>query len=132
MRSPVVGTISRRRFARGMISALVGALAITLPWLVRPATPADFGALLRRRASAERIGRRYLATLPADMDKSRLLVMSPALDQALNVVRHQPEVAAGLLRQGINEDFSRADTIVVDGWVLAATEARLCAIIALA
>jgi hypothetical protein len=129
---PVAGTISRRRFARGMIPTLIGSLAITLPWLARAAMPANFGALIRRWESAERIGRRYLAMLPADTDKSRLVAMSPALDHALRAVRHQPEVAAGLLRQGINDDFRRADTVIVDGWVLAATEARLCAVIALA
>jgi hypothetical protein len=117
---------------RGMIPALIGSLVVALPWLTRPAPPATFGALLRHRASAERIGRRYLATLPAGTDKSRLFVMSPALDHALRAVPHQPEVAADLLRQGINNDFRRADTVIVDGWVLASTEARFCALVALA
>jgi hypothetical protein len=129
---PVAGTISRRRFTRGLIPALIGSLAITLPWLPRAAIPAHFSALLRHVAGAERIGRRYLAMLPADVDRSRLLSMSPALNCALRAVRHQPEVAAGLLRRGINEDFRRADTVIVDGWVLAATEARFCAVLALA
>jgi hypothetical protein len=132
MRFPVAGSISRRRFTRGTIPTLVGSLAIALPWLTHPATPATLGALLRHRASAERIGRRYLATLPAGTDDSRLFAMSPALDHVLRAVRHQPEVAADLLRQGINDDFRRADTVIVDGWVLAATEARFCALVALA
>jgi hypothetical protein len=115
-----------------MLPALIGTLAIPLSWLTRAATPADLGALLRRRAGAERIGRRYLATLPAGTDKPRLLAMSPAVDRASCVVRRQPEVAAVLLRRGIDEDFRRANTVIVDGWVLAATEARLCAVVALA
>ncbi len=115
-----------------MIPALFASLAIAPPWLPRPATPENFDGLIRRRESAERIGRRYLATLPADTDRSRLLAMSPALDCALRAVRHRPEIAAGLLRQGINDDFSHANTVVVDGWVLAVTEARLCAVVALA
>jgi len=114
-----------------MVPALIGSLAITLPRLTRVALPADFGALVRHRASAERIGRRYLATLPADTDRSRLLMMSPALDRTLRTVRHEPAAAAELLRRGIKDDFRRADTVIVDGWVLAATEARLCAVIAL-
>jgi len=129
---PVAGTISRRRFACGMIPALIGSLAVTLPWLARVAMPANFGALIRRRESAERIGRRYLAMLPADTDRSRLLAMSPALDCALRAVQHRPEIAAGLLRQGIRDDFRHANTVIVDGWVLAVTEARLCAVVALA
>jgi len=128
----VAGTMSRRRFAGGMIPALIGSLAVTLPWLARAAMPANFDALIRHWASAERIGRRYLAMLPADTDRLRLLTMSPALDRALQAIRHEPEVAVRLLRQGIEDDFRHADTVIVDGWVLAATEARLCAVIALA
>ncbi len=123
--------MSRRRFARGMIRALIGSLVTTLPWLTRAALPADLGAIVRHRASAERIGRRYLATLPADTDRSRLLMMSPVLDRTLRTVRHEPAAAAELLRRGINDDFRRADTVIVDGWVLASTEAHLCAVIAL-
>lgn len=129
---PVAGTVSRRRFSRGAIGALFGSLALALPLPVRAALPANFGALLRHRASAERIGRRYLAMLPADTDRSRLLTMSPVLGRASQAVRHEPEIAATLLRQGIKDDFRRADTVIVDGWVLAATEARLCAVVALA
>jgi len=132
MRFSVAGTTSRRRFARGMLPALIGSFAIPLPWLARMAAPTNLGALLRKRAGAERIGRRYLATLPVGTDKARLLAMSPALEHASRAVRHQPEVAAALLRRGISDDFCRANTIIVDGWVLAATEARFCAVVALA
>lgn len=132
MRFSVAGTTSRRRFARGMLPALIVSFAIPLPWLTRAAAPANLGALLRKRAGAERIGRRYLATMPVGTDKARLLAMSPALDHAACAVRHQPEVAAALLRRGINDDFRHANTVIVDGWVLAATEARLCAVVALA
>jgi hypothetical protein len=129
---PVAGTVSRRRFSRGVAGALLGSFAIALPLRARAAMPANFGALLRHRASAERIGRRYLAMLPVDTDRSRLLTMSPILNRALQAVRHEPEAAAALLRQSIRDDFRRADTVMVDGWVLAATEARLCAAVALA
>jgi hypothetical protein len=131
MRSPVAGTMPRRRFARALMSVLTGGLAIALPW-PRAEARADPGTLLRHRASAERIGRRYLATLPAGTDESRLLAMSPVLHHVLRAVRHRPEAAADLLRRSIDEDFRRADTVIVDGWVLAATEARFCAVVALA
>ena len=126
---PVAGTVSRRRFFCGAIGALFGSLAIAL---ARAAMPANLDALLRHRAGAQRIGRRYLAMLPADADRSRLLTMSPMLGHALRAVREGPEAAAALLQQGIREDFGRADTVIIDGWVLAATEARLCAVVALA
>jgi hypothetical protein len=131
MRPSVAGTIPRRRFACAVMSALTGGLAIALPW-PHAETRAGLGALLRHRASAERIGRRYLATLPAGTDESRLRAMSPVLGQVLRAVQHRPEVAADLLRRSIDEDFRRGDTVIVNGWVLAATEARFCAVVALA
>src|SRR6266850_3950590 len=105
---PVAGTVSRRRFFCGTIGALFGGLAIALPLLARGTLAANYGALLRHWASAERIGRRYLAMLPADTDKSRLLTMSPMLGRALQAIPDGPEAAAALLRQGIEDDFRRA------------------------
>ena len=125
------GAVSRRRFGLGMVAMLFGGLASAVPWLGHPAMSTDPGALVHHRASAERIGRRYLAMLPADTDRPRLRMLSRALDRALQANRYEPELAARLLRQGIDEDFRRGDTVVVDGWVLAVTEARLCAVIAL-
>jgi hypothetical protein len=114
-----------------MVAALIGSLAIAMPWPRWGQAPADLGMLIQRRASAERIGRRYLATLPPDTDEFRLRKMSRTLDHALQIGPHEPARAARLLREGIDEDFRRADTVVVDGWVLAVTEARFCAVIAL-
>jgi hypothetical protein len=53
------------------------------------------------------------------------------LRRVVRLTRREPQAAARLLRQGIYDDFRRADTVVVDGWILARTEARLCALIAL-
>lgn len=128
---PAAGTLSRRRFARDMFAALIGSLAIALPALPRTTLAADLAALVGRRESAERIGRRYLATLSADIGRLHLLGASPMLRRVVRATRREPQAAARLLRQGIDDDFRRADTVVVDGWVLARTEARLCALIAL-
>lgn len=114
-----------------MIAALTGGLAVALPGLARATLAPDLAALVGRRESAERVGRRYLAMLPADIDRSHLLETSPMLRHAARATQREPQAAARLLRQGIDDDFRRADTVVVDGWVLARTEARLCALIAL-
>ena len=114
------------------MGALAGSLTIALPLSAHLAMPANIDRLLRHRASAERIGRRYLAMLPSGTDRSRLLTMSPILDRALRAARDGPDAAIALLRQGIADDFRRADTVIIEGWVLAATEARFCAVIALA
>jgi hypothetical protein len=123
--------MSRRGFVRGVIPGTFVGLTATLSSLTRATILESVDTLIRHRASAARVGRRYLATLPAGTDKSRLLAMSPAIDVALRTVRRQPAHAAGLLQQGITDDFRRTDITIVDGWVLAATEARLCAVVAL-
>lgn len=114
-----------------MVVALIGSLAVAVPGRARVAPGSDLGALVGRRESAERVGRRYLAMLPRGTGRSQIVKSSPALDRAWRATRRKPEFAARLLRQGIEDDFRRADTVVVDGWVLALTEARLCAIVAL-
>ena len=131
MRFPAAGIGSRRRFARGMMTALIGGLAMAVPGVARVAPDPDLGALVGRRESAERVGRRYLAMLPAGTGRHQLLNANPTLDRALRKTHRRPEVAARLLRQGIDDDFRHADTVVVDGWVLSRTEACLCAIVAL-
>jgi hypothetical protein len=35
------------------------------------------------------------------------------------------------LRARCRQDFARGDTVLIDGWVLARTECRLCALVAL-
>lgn len=98
--------------------------------MARPAWPAlpfprDFFPDL---ASARRIGRRYLASLPSSLDKNAILGASPALAKAIEA---SPQVRAALLRRSVAEDFRRGDVAIVDGWVLSASEARLCALAAL-
>ena len=88
----------------------------------------DAGALFRDRPSAERIGRRYLASPMAEPDRNAILAASPRLERALAAPREQ---IARQLRRTIAVDFRRGDVAVVDGWVLAKSEARLCALVAL-
>lgn len=131
MRSSDAGIISRRGCVGGLAAALIVGTAVTRAGQVDAVAPAEFHGLIRHRASAARIGRRYLATLPSTPDRSRLLEMSPALGRILQATSRSRALAADLLRTTIADDFRRADTVVVDGWVLSATEARLCAVIAL-
>lgn len=68
------------------------------------------------------VGARYLATHPDDADPEALLAALPPVDG-------DPTAAAAAL---VRSDFARGDTVVVDGWVLARSEARASAILALA
>ncbi|HTO82362.1 MAG TPA: hypothetical protein VMQ73_09010 [Methylomirabilota bacterium] len=119
------GAASRRHLLRVALGAAAGALA---GLIARPAPRAAAGALFRDRPSAERIGRRYLASLTAEPDRNAILAASPRLDRALAAPVEQ---TARQLRQAIAVDFRHGDVAVVDGWVLAKSEAHLCALVAL-
>ena len=67
------------------------------------------------------VGTRYVQTHPDDADLDTLLASFPEIDG------YPLDAAAALGR----EEFRRGDTVVVDGWVLARSEARAAAVIAL-
>lgn len=68
------------------------------------------------------VGTRYLATHPDENDLATLLAALPPVDD-------DPVTAAAAR---LRDDFARGETVVVDGWVLARSEARAAAILALA
>lgn len=76
-----------------------------------------------RRAGGD-IGRLYLAAHPEENDRERLAGELLAGGGARN---------AHMLRRKIQDlrvrDFSREDTVIIRGWVLARVEARVCALV---
>jgi len=86
-------------------------------------------ALFGSPSSARAIGRRYLTIRPEEASAAILVEA---------IVRDHP--CAGtterqlrdLMRRAIRDDFACGDTVTLDGWVLSVTEARLCALAALA
>lgn len=125
--------IGRRR---AMASLGVGGLALAV------ASKADIASLSSRDAgvpvatwlrsmiadleSARRIGQAYLQSAPEDADRDRLLAdLFPRLEPEAGDRR---DSFAARCRQ----DFADGATVRVDGWVLSRTEARLCALAALA
>jgi hypothetical protein len=84
--------------------------------------------LLRDRASARRVGAAYLAAHPEEASPERLL---QALRSALGPVDAAPAaVLRHRLAARVRDDFARADVVVVRGWWLSRTEARLAALVA--
>lgn len=70
--------------------------------------------------SAAAVGRRYLETLPRDNDRAALRA------ELIPLLEHD-----GLAR--IRErEFAAGETVILGGWVLTRTEARICALAALA
>jgi hypothetical protein len=121
------GAVSRRHVVRLACGAAAGGVTAAIAPPSR-AEATRLAGLFRDGASASRVGHRYLATLASDADRTTILAASPALEPVLRASRRG---AAALLRQAVAEDFQRGNTVVVDGWVLAAAEARLCALVAL-
>lgn len=111
------------------------AAALALPSLAVAAGPVPAQALveaLDRPESARQVGLRVLAALP---DPSRDALVAELAAAAGLAVEAVPAIDRSLLRSRLDAaraaDFRRGDTVRVQGWVLASTEARLCALAAL-
>lgn len=117
------------RLRRGVIAPALAAIFATPPHhnAGKDMLPPD--PFWQYRDRAEAIGYLYLEREPAERDANDLL-------------RHLPEMAAGFdagsadeIREALEErrkaDFIGGDTVLLDGWIVARTEARLCALAAL-
>jgi hypothetical protein len=73
------------------------------------------------------LGRRYRDLVPAERDAAALraaILASRPLSERLGLTQ-------GSMPEQIRRDFSRGQTVVLDGWLLAQTEARQCALYSL-
>jgi hypothetical protein len=119
--------MGRRRWLRGFAAAVValscGSALVGRPLsfgnLDVPAWLASFGGdFLGNRAALKQLGAAYLAMHPDEGSLrrlSRLLSANGTKSMRLHLI------------EGIAEDWVEHDVTVVDGWVLARTEARICA-----
>lgn len=122
-------------------AAAAGAAAVESlrPWrvlvTVTPARPgARLSGLLGHRASAARIGRTYLSVTSAEADAAVLIAR---IAEAVPGGRAAVEQASSdqlraLLLEAARRDYDAGRLVRVDGWLLAASECRLCALAALA
>jgi len=116
-----------------MLAWSAGAIGAALAWAPAAAAPAlsdpaAFRTALRT-ALAElhdpaRLGRSYLAARPFEADRA-------ALARALGTVGASAPTIASRLDLQRRRDFARGEIVVVEGWVLARSEARACALLAL-
>lgn len=131
--------LTRRRLLVAMLGLAAPLAAARLsPWRalaagVRP-TPAErLAALLADRRAARRFGRGYLALAPHEADRSRLVghiaaalpAGAPALETASD------DALRRLVADATVRDFAACRLVNLEGWYLALTEARLCALAAL-
>ncbi len=129
---------SRRRFLRlaGWITAAVG---VPLPVVAHTEHPSvaiqarRLIAALGAHESRRRIGTAYLRRHRGESDTGALVTAVIAAHPRL--ARHLRQGEAGALRAalqaGVQRDFARGDTAMVNGWLLSRTEARLCALVAI-
>ena len=129
-----------RPITRKRLLAAAGGLALPLavaplrPWAalvdVAPASPAArLAGLLADQDSAAAVGRAYLDSVPGEAD-ARVLVSR--LSASLGGRAVGGDDLRRLLAQRIDRDFAEERVATVQGWVLSVTEARLCALCALA
>ena len=127
---------SRRTFLVGLAAGIAGAaLGLRRYWSGGGATreALRLAGVLRHPDGAALLGRLYLAGRPREADAARLATLiGAALDPALTPVSAATDAA---LRAGLEEririDFTNGATVVVGGWLLSVTEARLCALVSL-
>jgi len=112
------------------MSAAAAALFAIMPDILRPreaaagADPID--TLWSDPANARTVGRRYLQMQPTDV------AVDPMMQDVFGDRMARGEIDAESLRTAIAErrlyDFASGDTVIIDGWLLSRTEARLCAL----
>lgn len=93
----------------------------------------DLIEIFPRRESAVLIGREYLRLAPQEAHAKRLLdlIGSPGPPWAMpSSGRIQPAMAQWLYEKQ-RGDFTQGRTVLIQGWMLSRTEARLCALISL-
>ncbi|HMR29351.1 MAG TPA: hypothetical protein PKA13_01505 [Geminicoccaceae bacterium] len=95
----------------------------------RAAAPSPLASLVADRPAAHRLGRAYLDVAA----ERRPQAIERALQERLAEIGHDGS-AHGLGRavgRAIADDFAASRTVLVEGWLLAETECRLCALTAL-
>lgn len=131
--------MNRRLFVTGA-GAVVGGLGLwpavaCIRWDGHPVRrwAAQLSGVLRHQAAAGEIGRAYLRAHPSEADPERLVAgITGDWEQGPAELDRLGRDALRLrLREQIRTDFAQSRTVLVDGWVLAASEARLFGLSAL-
>jgi hypothetical protein len=131
--------VNRRLFVTGA-ATVVGALGLwpavaCIRWDGHPVRrwAAQLSGVLRHQAAAGQIGRAYLRAHPSEADPERLIAgITGGWEQGPAELDRLGRDALRLrLREQIRADFAQGRTVLVEGWVLATSEARLFGLSAL-
>jgi len=122
--------LDRRNFLKLGASAAIGLVSSACYGEHAEADALDRPNLLEMLGSdrVRSLGTRYLATVPGENS-------AQALRAAIAERRSSPLHVAWArtsVEDAVREDFADGRTVIIDGWVLSLTEARQCALFALA
>jgi hypothetical protein len=120
------GLLGRRTFLLLAMAAATWGGPVRAALGPGPAPDAGLALAFKHRGHAIAIGRRYLGRYPDDPWPG---VLARGLGRASPA---DPAAARLALSARVREDFERGDTVLLDGWVLARSEGRACAALALA
>jgi hypothetical protein len=129
--------LGRRTFllgAAGVAASLVWRSVGSWPFLgASPSRSERLAGFLKYEESARSFGREYLRQVPAEASPRVLMVrVAERLPGGLGAVDTASDGRLReLLLRATAEDFRDLQTVKLRGWVLARTEARLCALAAL-
>ena len=119
-------TFTRRRLLALAAAAGIGAAAWRLADDgVADSPEARLAAVLGDRDAARSVGERYLAGRPGERDEQALLRLLRPLGDPELLARDE---LGTRVRRAVREDFAQGRVVLVDGWYLSETEARLCAL----
>jgi hypothetical protein len=124
-----VGCLTRRD-ALGLLTASLATVPCGASAARRP--HGRLSGIYRSRDSAAAVGRRYLALHPEEASAAELearVLQDPSIRVALD--SSSDSRLRRVLAEKVRLDFLRRDVVLVDGWLLSITEARLCALHAL-
>jgi len=130
-------TVTRRSVLLALVQA--GGLALAFgrrmalaPGLSPPADPilARLRSLLSEPLGARHIGQINLRQAPAEGEPMPLasLILSSMELTGEDALRLERPALARRFSAGVRADFAAGRTVVLDGWILSRTEARVCAL----
>ena len=124
--------IKRRGVLLAIAAALIPGSLDGICWLHRFGAPKTLAeAMFSDLATARMIGTRYLIQAAHECDAAVLTAELPAGCAAPPASLHSVADMRKLIDAQRTRDFATGDTVIIDGWILARTEARLCALTAL-
>ncbi len=86
-------------------------------------------AVFRNAASARSIGAAYLQLVPNEAEPGLLVkLLCPTKEAQCDLMLEGPDALRSRFSRQRREDFANGQTVLVRGWVLSETEARLCAL----